>query len=423
MSRSARRRPHRWLYAVGLLLVVVPTATAVYLGQPLPGSQELDSVRFAWALDRARPWTEMGGGVLLLAGLVLGLAGPRRWLAKAALVAGALLAAAVLWLAHFTMTPASWFREPETVRFARGTSEELPADTLVMGLVVDGEARAYPIRLLAYHHRVVDRVGDQDVLVTYCTMCRTGRAFRPEASGRPLTFDLVGAFRYNSVYADRETGSWWYQANATAVAGPLAGERLPELLVDQMTLGAWLALHPDGLVFQPDPASAAGYSMFGFDTFDGKREDPARGAAWQWVVGVVHGDAARAYPWSVLARDGLLLDELGDLPLAVHLRSDGISHRAWDRRVDGVSLALVLDREADALLDPASGTRFGFDGVGRGGSLAGRRLRQVPATLEYRHSFAGFSGGEPWDGGGAPPEAPDAQWEAELVERFSGREG
>jgi len=35
-------------------------------------------------------------------------------------------------------------------------------------------------------------------------------------------------------------------------------------------------------------------------------------------------------------------------------------------------------------------------GVGRGGALDGRRLRQVPATLEYRHSFEGFSGGEPW---------------------------
>ena len=47
-------------------------------------------------------------------------------------------------------------------------------------------------------------------------------------------------------------------------------------------------------------------------------------------------------------------------------------------------------------MDPASGTRFGFDGVGRGGALDGCRLRQVPATLEYRHSFEGFSGGEPW---------------------------
>jgi hypothetical protein len=395
-SRVGRPSPHRCLYGLGLLLVVVPTATAAYLGQPLPGSQELDSVRFAWWLDRVRPWTEIGGGVLLLAGLALGLRGRGRRLAKAGLLAGLLAAAAVLWLAHVTMNPAAWFRAPETMRFATGTSAELPASSLVMGLVAGGEARAYPIRLLAYHHRLRDRIGGEDVLVTYCTMCRTGRAFRPRAAGRELTFDLVGAYRYNSVYADRETGSWWYQANATAAAGPLAGQRLPELLVDQMTLGEWLALHPESLVFQPDPGAAEGYRMFGFDGFDGRREDPGRGERWQWVVGVVHGGAARAYPWSVLARDRLLLDELGGLALALHLRADGISHRVWDRRVDGAPLALELDAAADTLLDPGSGTRFGFDGVGRGGALAGRRLRQVPATLEFRHSFAGFSAGEPW---------------------------
>jgi hypothetical protein len=391
---------HRTLYWLGLALVVVPTAAAVYLDQPMPGSQRLDSVRFAWHLDRARPWTEIGGGALLLAGLALGLrTGPGRRLAKAGLVAGALAAAAVVGLAHRVMSPAVWFQPPERVEFAAGTSAALPSTTLVMGLVEGGEARAYPMRLLAYHHRVRDRIGGEPVLVTYCTMCRTGKAFRPRAAGRELTFDLVGAFRYNSVYADRETGSWWYQANGTAVAGPLAGERLPELRVDQMTLAEWLALHPESRVFQPDPAATEGYTMFDFDRFDVRREEPERGERWQWVVGVVHGGAARAYPWSVLARDRLLQDDLGGLPLAIHLRADGVSHRVWDRRIDGVPLGLELDREADLLLDPASGTRFGFDGVGRDGALDGRRLRQVAATLEYRHSFEGFSGGEPWEPG------------------------
>jgi hypothetical protein len=386
----------RLLYWAGLLLVIVPTATATYLSQPLPGSQALDSVRFAWHLDRVRPWTEIGGIVVLLAGLVLGLRASGGWWRRAGRVAGVLVAGAVLWLAHATMSPAAWFQPPREVRFERGTSAALPPATLVMGLVAGGEARAYPIRLLAYHHRVADRLGGEPVLVTYCTMCRTGKAFRPRAAGRDLTFDLVGAFRYNSVYEDRETGSWWYQANATAVAGPLAGERLPELLVDQMTLGEWLELHPESLIFQPDPHSAEGYRMFGFDAFDGKREDPERGAQWQWVLGVADGEQARSYPWSVLARDRLLLDDLGDLALAIHLRSDGISHRVWDRRIDGVALELELDAAADHLVDPDSGTRFGFDGAGRGGTLDGRRLRQVPASLEYRHSFEGFSGGQAW---------------------------
>lgn len=381
-----------WFFWVGFLLLVVPTATALYLFQPFPGSQGLDSAPFAWHLEHWRPWTEGVGGLLLVVGLALALgSAATRWRKGVAVVAVA-VAALVLWLAYVKMSPAAWFQPPETVRFAQGTSAELPASTLVLGVVLGGEARAYPLRLLAYHHRVEDQLGGEPILATYCTMCRTGKVFRPVVAGRWLTFDLVGAYRYNSVYEDRETGTWWYQANGKAIVGPLAGERLPELLADQMTLGEWLALHPESAVFQPDPAFAEGYKRFGFDQFDSRREEPERGEAWLWVIGLEHGGEARAYPFSVLARDRLIQDRLGDLPVALVLRADGISYRAWERRLDGRELELTLDAAADLLVDGPSGSRFGFDGVGRDGSLAGQRLRQLPASLEYRHSLEGFSG-------------------------------
>jgi hypothetical protein len=89
----------------------------------------------------------------------------------------------------------------------------------------------------------------------------------------------------------------------------------------------------------------------------------------------------------------VIQDRLGDLPLAVVLRPDGISYRVWDRRLGGRELDLKLDRADGALVDEASGSRFGFDGVARGGTLDGQRLRQVQGSLEFLHSFEGFSGG------------------------------
>jgi hypothetical protein len=44
---------------------------------------------------------------------------------------------------------------------------------IVFGVVVKGEARAYPKRILAWHEMAIDRVGGVDMTIVYCTLCGT----------------------------------------------------------------------------------------------------------------------------------------------------------------------------------------------------------------------------------------------------------
>jgi hypothetical protein len=208
-----------WLYGSGLVLFTLPTALNIYLLMPLPGSQGLDSIGVAYRIYHWVPPLQMAGAALALVGLVALARGSLRRVGWALAALGLIGAGLVFYGAH-ELDPARMFQPMATVAFERGTSEALPGTTLVMGIVDGQEARAYPIRLLAYHHRVEDTLGGEPIWVTYCTMCRTGKIFRPVVGGRELSFDLVGALRFNSVYEDRETGSWWYQANGRAAAGP-----------------------------------------------------------------------------------------------------------------------------------------------------------------------------------------------------------
>ncbi len=381
------------LFFFGLAVALGPTLLLYYLTWPLPGSQELESMSWVYALGRVTRVTEIAGAVLAAIGLAA-IARQRPSRRTSIWIGVACLVAAGLYVLTIKGAAPSIFRPFGEVRFARGASDELPAETLVLGIASGSVAKAYPIRLLAYHHRLDDELEGEPIWVTYCTMCRTGKIFSPVVDGRRLDLDLVGAVRYNSIYRDRQTGSLWYQANGRAAAGPLAGQALRELRADQMTLGNWLELFPDSEILQPEPAAADGYTMFGFDTIDEVRSKEDNPSEWQWVVGVVKGGEARGYPWARLAADGLIQDRLGDLPLAVHLHSDGISQRVWDRRLDGRVLELELDGETGRLLDPESGSSFGFDGVAEGGELDGQRLAPVPATVEFRHSFERFSSGE-----------------------------
>ena len=66
-----------------------------------------------------------------------------------------------------------------------------------MGVVISGQARAYPIKVLNWHEVINDVVGDQHFVVTYCPLCGTGMVFATSVSESPLVFGVSGLL-YNS---------------------------------------------------------------------------------------------------------------------------------------------------------------------------------------------------------------------------------
>lgn len=158
------------------------------------------------------------------------------------------------------------FYQPKDKLFANTATDTTHKDKLVIGVAINKEARAYPIEIIGYHHQVKDTVGGQPILVTYCTVCRTGRVYSPFVKGRPELFRLVGMDHFNAMFEDAGTGSWWQQATGVAITGPLKGARLPEIPSAQMSLGDWQTLHPGSLTLQPDPHFKAKYdSLKGYD--------------------------------------------------------------------------------------------------------------------------------------------------------------
>lgn len=118
------------------------------------------------------------------------------------------------------------FYQPSHKYFAAGSANTVATDRLVLGVAINGEAKAYPIQFIGYHHQVADTVGNTPVIVTYCTVCRTGRVFSPELNGKKEIFRLVGMDHFNAMFEDATTKSWWQQATGMAIAGPLKGKRL-----------------------------------------------------------------------------------------------------------------------------------------------------------------------------------------------------
>lgn len=115
-------------------------------------------------------------------------------------------------------------------------------------------------------------------MVTYCSVCRTGRVYESLVKGHPEKFRLVGMDHFNAMFEDVTTGSWWRQVTGQAVTGPLKGESLPEVESQQFSIKKLFELHPDALVVQVDAGSIT-YLVSGFGgdyrSYSGKNDPGA----------------------------------------------------------------------------------------------------------------------------------------------------
>ncbi|MBO0951138.1 DUF3179 domain-containing (seleno)protein [Fibrella forsythiae] len=390
--------PLRWTL-VGLILLIFLEAVRVYFIMPFPGSQlddaaNLSRVGVAYWLHQYVPWLRAIILLLLITPVFNVIAAPARawyrWLVLGLVVvyAGAFYAVTT------TMMADHMFLQPTTKRMLPMSQNKIPVSKLVVGVVENGEARAYPLQLIGYHHQVRDTVGGKPIMVTYCTVCRTGRVFDPVIDGKPTTFRLVGMDHFNAMFEDDSSGSWWRQATGEAIMGPLRGKTLTELTARQMTLSEWASEHPNTLVMQPDPAFREETdSLATYDTGvrRGKltRRDSASWKPKSWVVGVLDGQSARAIDWNELVKKKVINTVVGKEPVVITLASDRQTFRAFSRQAYGRTLTFEAIG-TDQLRDNETATVWTKTGLASSGTLAGQQLTPVRAYQEFWHSWLSF---------------------------------
>ena len=126
----------------------------------------------------------------------------------------------------------------------------------VIGVLIHGQARAYPWWLTSNYHVVNDTVEEDPLLITLCEVCGGAAAFRPvlpDLPGIPLSFQICSVGRGTIEIGDHQTQSRWHPFLGTAFAGPLEGrslERHPALL---MTWREWKRSYPNTLVANGSP--------------------------------------------------------------------------------------------------------------------------------------------------------------------------
>lgn len=384
MPTGSRSRA-RTLFYLGLAALALFEFGKVYFIMPMPGSQRIKSLDVAYALHVWRWAFRLVALVVIAAGVRAAFAVRPRW--RAVPVLALLAAAGVIVAANYVLMADHMFKQPGHLVLAPRAANKVDENSVVVGVERGGEAKAWPMRFLVYHHQVQDTIGGTPILVTYCSVCRTGRIFEPTVSGQHETFRLVGMDTFNAMFEDTRTGSWWRQATGTAVAGPLKGTRLAEVNSVQLTLRQFFALHPNALVMQPDAASASKYDAEGrFERGEslGDLTKTDRGS-WHdksWVIGIERGTASKAYDWNELKAHRVINDRVGGTPIVLALSEDGQGFVAFERPADVPAFTI-----AGNVLS-VNGRSYDFTGRDLAG--AGPALTPIAASQEFWHSWLSF---------------------------------
>lgn len=373
------------LFYLGILGIVLYEIAKVYFIMPMPGSQRMNSIDAAYILHTWRWPLRILFWAMIVAGGFAVFSAKRKWL-PAILV---LLAAGIIYATNFEMAADTMFYQPSQVIQHNAATNKVAMDRLVIGVEANGEAKAYPIQYIGYHHQVRDVLGGKPIMVTYCTVCRTGRVFEPTVDGKPEVFRLVGMDHFNAMFEDSETGSWWRQANGEAIAGPLKGKMLPELASTQTSLSQWLKLHPDSKVMQPDPVYQAKYdSMSRYESGRGKstltKTDTLSWKDKSWVIGIQAGGAAKAFDWNRLQKERIINNQVGDVPVALVLSADNSSFFAFDK---GINEPFTFRN--DTIFTKTSTHNL----LGKRLTGTGNDLKRINAYQEFWHSWRTFHPG------------------------------
>ncbi len=266
----------------------------------------------------------------------------------------------------------------------------LHGEDIVFGVAIDGDVRAYPKRILAWHEMFKDRIGGRELAGVYCTLCGALVLYDVVIGGVHHELGTSGfLYRSNKLMYDHATKSMWSTLTGTPVVGALVGKgiELKPLYVVTTTWQEWRQRHPQTQVLSLDT---------------GHRRDYSEGAAYRdyfnndrLMFGVPERDDRLANKAEVLA---LRFAEAPGEALAV--AADFLAARpVYEGRIGAVTFVVLTDASGANRVYESQGVKFvGWDKVAaardsNGGtwkveeaaltSATGRSLVRLPAHRAF----------------------------------------
>jgi len=282
-------------------------------------------------------------------------------------------------------------------------ADYMKKDDLIFGVKINGDARAYPLRIMGWHEMFNDTIGGVPVALAYCTLCGSGILFETSVKGRSKSFVFGSSgllFRSNKLMFDRETDSLWNQFTGKPVTGPLvnSGLSLKILPVTITSWQNWKTSNPDtGILslttgYRRDYGSGSGSGTVYKEYFSSPDlmfpttvRDESVLRRKDYVFGIREFASAKAWPISAFKNLRVINDGIGARNLVLIGDAATRSVRAYER---GDQVFKISDKNGQ-LLENTNVWQISEEALT---AQDGTKLSRVPGHISYWFAWDGYMG-------------------------------
>ncbi len=144
----------------------------------------------------------------------------------------------------------------------------LDDDELVVGILINNEARAYPHLILDWHEVINDKFNDEFITLNYCPLTGTGFSWKSYADFEFSAFGVSGLlYNANLILYDRISDSKWSQLKLQCVNGPALGDEPILGDVVETTWGIWKKIYPNTKVLSLDTGFSRNYGTYPYGRY------------------------------------------------------------------------------------------------------------------------------------------------------------
>lgn len=217
-------------------------------------------------------------------------------------------------------------------------------DDLVFGVSINGDVRAYPLRIMGWHEMFNDVVGGVPVALAYCTLCGSGILYETQIDDDQPAFVFGSSgllYRSNKLMFDRQTNSLWNQFTGRPVVGALADTdiTLTQRPVTITTWKEWITANPLTLVldintgYDRDYGSGVVYKEYfaSDELMFPVHVAPATQQPKDYIFGIREFGAAKAWPLEAFAKTPVINDTIGGKPVVLIGDNNTRTVRAYER--------------------------------------------------------------------------------------------
>ncbi len=222
-------------------------------------------------------------------------------------------------------------------------ADYLVGSDFVFGISINGDTRAYPLRIMGWHEMFNDVIGGVPLALAYCTLCGSGILFETDVGrDQPLVFGSSGfLYRSNKLMFDRETHSLWNQFTGKPVYGPLvrSGYELRQRPVVIEPWVRWVGRNPNTKVLSIDTGHDRNYgSGVVYEKYFASpnlmfptQVDQTRHRQKDYVFGIRTFGGAKAWPVTAFEGGRVINDQVSGLNVVLVGDRLGRTVRAYDR--------------------------------------------------------------------------------------------